>query len=85
MLFLFYGDASPAAPSKQRKGFHMPELWPHIWAIPLLFVAGVAVGWMLRSAMVDSEGGADSSSSAKDSTSASSADRRALGKEDWEE
>ena len=27
----------------------MPSFWPHIWAIPLVFMTGAALGWILRS------------------------------------
>lgn len=43
----------PTLPHPQERA--LPGFWPHIWAIPLLFLAGMAVGWMLRSALAASE------------------------------
>ena len=33
----------------------MPSMsvWPHIWAIPLVFFAGAVAGWLLRGARLD--------------------------------
>ena len=36
------------AAAQQRSPLDMPA-WPHIWAVPLLLLLGVALGWWLRS------------------------------------
>ena len=30
-------------------------LWPHIWAIPLMVLLGIGIGWFLRAQMEDDD------------------------------